>query len=236
MIMDGMAQVKLIAKRIYSKLPGNVNLDDLVSAGTLGLIMAIDRYDATQGVKLKTYAEYKIRGAILDSLRSADWAPRLQRKRARLMNAACATLEQRLQRVPKEDELAAELGISTGEYRDWASDANGLTVRSLDSVMSQDDGRDLLQFVPEDDRLLPLEMLEQSELLKLVGKAIERMPATERTVLNMYYHQELTLRQISGTLNLHESRISQLKTQGVARLRTFLAAKWPERGQMMVAA
>ena len=234
--MDGMAQVKLIARRIHQKLPGNINLDDLISAGTVGLIMAIDRFDPTQGVKLKTYAEYKIRGAILDSLRSADWAPRLQRKRARLIEAASSVVEKQLQRAPKEEEVAAELGISTKEYREWAGDINGLAVSSLDSVMSQDDGRDLLQFVTDDDQLLPLEMLEQSELRKLVGKAVERMPQTERTVLNMYYHQELTLREISRVMQLHESRISQLKTQGVLRLRTFLAAKWPERGQMVAAA
>ena len=236
LIMDSMAQVRLIARRIHQKLPGNVNLEDLVSAGTVGLIMAIDRYDPTQGVKLKTYAEYKIRGAILDSLRTSDWAPRLQRKHARLIEAACSTIEKRFQRAPKEEEVAAELGISIAEYREWAGDINGLAVGSLDSAMSQDDGRDLLQFVADDDQLLPLQMLEQSELRKLVGKAIERMPQIERTVLNMYYHQELTLREISRTMELHESRISQLKTQGVLRLRTFLAARWPERGQVMAKA
>src|SRR5918992_2163078 len=167
LIMENMEQVKLIARRIHQKLPGNVNLDDLVSAGTVGLIMAIDRYDPTQGVKLKTYAEYKIRGAILDSLRTSDWAPRLQRKRARLIEAAFSAVEKRLQRTPKEEEVAAELGISVEEYRDWAGEINGLTVGSLDSVTSQDDGRDLLQFVV-DEQLLPSEMLEQSELRTLV--------------------------------------------------------------------
>src|SRR4030095_4319357 len=118
LIIDGMAQVKLVAKRIHHKLPGNVNIEDLISAGTVGLIMAIDRYDASQGVQLKTYAEYKIRGAIIDSLRSADWAPRLQRKRARLIDAAIANVEKELQRTANEEEIAAELGISVEEYRD----------------------------------------------------------------------------------------------------------------------
>src|SRR5918992_810295 len=104
LIMENMEQVKLIARRIHQKLPGNVNLEDLVSAGTVGLIMAIDRYDPTQGVKLKTYAEYKIRGAILDSLRTSDWAPRLQRKRARLIESAIKQLEQDLRREPTEEE------------------------------------------------------------------------------------------------------------------------------------
>jgi RNA polymerase sigma factor for flagellar operon FliA len=235
LIMDGMAQVKLIAKRIHQKLPGNVIIEDLVSAGTVGLIMAIDRYDAAQGVQLKTYAEYKIRGAILDSLRTADWAPRLQRKRARMIDIAIASVERRLQRTATEDEIAAELGISVEEYRDWAGDINGLIIGSLDSVTSPDDGRDLLQFIADNDQVLPLEMLERSELRKLVLRAIERMPETERTVLNMYYHEELTLREISRTMQLHESRISQLKTQALIRLRTFLEATWPEKGQMVPA-
>jgi RNA polymerase sigma factor FliA len=235
LILEHMAQVKLIARRIYEKLPGNVSFDDLVSAGTIGLITAIDRFDPAQGVKLKTYAEYKIRGAILDSLRTADWAPRLQRKRARLIDSAIVDLEQRLQRAPKEDEIAAELGISVAEYRNWASDTHGLTITSLDSASSSEDGRDLLQFVADDDQLLPSEMLEQSELRKLVGRALERMPQSERMVLNLYYHREMTLREISRIMDLHESRISQLKSQGVARLRSLLASRWPERGQMAAA-
>jgi RNA polymerase sigma factor for flagellar operon FliA len=235
LILEHMAQVRLIARRIYEKLPGNVSFDDLVSAGTVGLITAIDRFDPTQGVKLKTYAEYKIRGAILDSLRTADWAPRLQRKRARLIQSAVGNLEQRLQRAPKEEEVAAELGISVQEYQHWSSDAHALTMTSLDSATSNEDGRDLLQFVADEDQILPSEMLERSELGKLVGRALERMPQSERTVLNLYYQREMTLREIARIMDLHESRISQLKTQGVARLRTFLANRWPERGQVTLA-
>jgi RNA polymerase sigma factor for flagellar operon FliA len=235
LIMDGMAQVKLVARRIHSKLPGSVNLEDLISAGTVGLIMAIDRYDASQGVQLKTYAEYKIRGAILDSLRTADWAPRLQRKRARLIDTAIASIEAKLHRTPTAEEVAAELGISIDEYRDWTGDINGLIIGSLDSA-PQEEGRDLLQVIADTDQLLPLELLEKSELTKLVGRAVERMPKTERTVITMYYQHEMTLREIAKTMKLHESRISQLKTQAINRLRTFLAAKWPERGEMVAAA
>jgi len=232
LILEHMDQVKLIARRIYEKLPGNVSFDDLVSAGTIGLITAIDRFDPAQGVKLKTYAEYKIRGAILDSLRMADWASRLQRKRARLTEAAIADLEQRLQRAPKEGEVAAKLGISVPEYQNWVSDTHGLTLTSLDSATSTEDGRELLQFLADDDQILPSEMLEQSELANLVSRALERMPQGERTVLNLYYYREMTLREIAKIMDLHESRISQLKSQGVARLRALLASRWPERGQM----
>jgi RNA polymerase sigma factor for flagellar operon FliA len=152
-----------------------------------------------------------------------------------MIDIAIASVERRLQRTATEDEIAAELGISVEEYRDWAGDINGLIIGSLDSVTSPDDGRDLLQFIADNDQVLPLEMLERSELRKLVLRAIERMPETERTVLNMYYHEELTLREISRTMQLHESRISQLKTQALIRLRTFLVATWPEKGQMVPA-
>jgi RNA polymerase sigma factor FliA len=236
LILEGMTQVRLIARRIRQKLPGCVNLDDLISAGTLGLITAVDRYDAAQGVMLKTYAEYKIRGAILDSLRASDWAPRLQRKHARLIEAALLALEKRLQRIPREDEVAAELGIAVEEYRDWAADTNSLMVSSLDSVTSKEDGRDLIRFVADNDQLLPSQILEHSELRELVGREVKRMPHIERTILTMYYQQEQTLRQISRTLDMHESRISQLKTRAVLRLRSLLLTKWPERGQLMALA
>jgi RNA polymerase sigma factor FliA len=235
MILDHLSQVRLIARRIYEKLPGSVNLEDLISAGTVGLITAIDRFDPTQDVKLKTYAEYKIRGAILDSLRTADWAPRLQRKRARMISTAVALLEGRLQRSPREEEIAAELNISTQEYREWAADVHSLSIGSLDSVLSQDDGRDLLNFIAGDDQWLPSEILERAELQKLVVRAMARMPQTERKVLSLYFHDELTLREIARIMELHESRISQLKTQGLARLRAFLMPRWPERGQQTVA-
>src|SRR5713226_8438520 len=116
LILEHLPQVKLIARRIHERLPVSVSLDDLISTGVLGLIAAIDRYDSSHDVKLKTYAEYKIRGAILDSLRGLDWAPRQQRKRSKQIEAAIAALEQRLHRSPSEDEIAAQLGLSIEEY------------------------------------------------------------------------------------------------------------------------
>jgi RNA polymerase sigma factor for flagellar operon FliA len=231
LILEHLPQVRLIAKRIHQSLPSNVNLEDLISAGTVGLITAIDRFDPEQGVKLKTYAEYKIRGAILDSLRTADWAPRLQRKHSRLIESAIASLEKRLHRRPSEDEVAVELGISMDEYREWAAEVHGLTVGSLDSTTSEEDGRDLLQTIAAGDQWLPSEILETSELRRLVVRALERMPQPERKVLTLYFGQEMTLRDISRIMELHESRISQLKSQGIGRLRTFLTSRWPERGQ-----
>src|ERR1700686_5351461 len=125
LILEHLPQVRLIARRIHERLPESVNLDDLVSTGTLGLIAAIDRFDPNHNVKLKTYAEYKIRGAILDSLRGLDWAPRQHRKRTKQIEAAISAAEQRLHRSPNEEEVAAELGLSMEEYHHWLIEVRG---------------------------------------------------------------------------------------------------------------
>ena len=139
LILDHLPQVRLIARRIHDRLPESVSLDDLISTGVIGLIAAIDRFDPTQNVKLKTYAEYKIRGAILDSLRGLDWAPRQQRQRAKQIEAAISSAEQRLHRTPSEEEIATELGQTIEEYHGWLVDSRGLNLGSLESVANPDD-------------------------------------------------------------------------------------------------
>lgn len=231
LILEHLPQVRLIARRIHERLPESVNLEDLISTGVLGLIAAIDRYRPEQGVKLKTYAEYKIRGAILDSLRGLDWAPRQQRRRSKQIERAVASLEQKLHRSPTEEEIAAELGLSLEEYQDWLSDIRGLNLGSLDAAPEEDRGRDLLRFVAGDEEDWPSRRLERKELHRLLKTAISRMPYIERTVLGLYYQEELTLREIAKIVKLHESRVSQLKTQAIIRLRAFLRKRWPtDRG------
>jgi RNA polymerase sigma factor for flagellar operon FliA len=227
LILQHMPQVRLIARRIHDRLPETVCLDDLVSAGVVGLISAIDRYDPSHGVKLKTYAEYKIRGAILDSLRDLDWAPRQQRHRSKLIEGAIGKLEQVLGRSPGEEEIAKELGVSLAEYYDWLSEIRGLNVGSLESHPPEEDGRELMRFVADDEEAWPSSLLERSELKRILAQAITRMPEIERTVLGLYFQEELTLREIASIVKLHESRVSQLKTQAIARLRAFLQKKWP---------
>jgi len=227
LILQHMPQVRLIARRIHDRLPETVSLEDLVSTGVIGLISAIDRYDPSQGVKLKTYAEYKIRGAILDSLRGLDWAPRQQRRRSKLIELAISNLEQRLHRAPSEEEIAAELDVSVDEYREWLTEIRGLNLGSLESHPPEEDGRELLRFVADSEDFWPSTLLERAELRRVLAQAIARMPAIERTVLSLYFQEELTLREISSIIQLHESRVSQLKTQAIARLRAFLNKKWP---------
>jgi RNA polymerase sigma factor for flagellar operon FliA len=213
LILEHLPQVRLIARRIHDRLPESVSLDDLVSTGIVGLIGAIDRFDSSHNVKLKTYAEYKIRGAILDSLRGLDWAPRQQRKRAKMIESAIASAEQRLHRSPAEDEIA-----------------RGLNVGSLESAPpDEDNNRDLLRFIADDQEEWPSRQLERSELQRLLVATIAKMPEIEKTVLSLYYYEEMTLREISKIVRLHESRISQLKSQAVLRLRAAMEKQWPSR-------
>jgi RNA polymerase sigma factor for flagellar operon FliA len=230
-ILEHLPQVRLIARRIHERLPESVSLEDLVSTGIVGLISAIDRFDPSLNVKLKTYAEYKIRGAILDSLRGLDWAPRQQRKRTKQIEAAISSAEQRLKRVPTEEEIAGELQLTIEEYHEWLVETRGVNIGSLEASSGDEDGRDLLKYISDDQESWPSRLLERSELERLLTEGIEKMPHIEKTVLSLYYYEELTLREISQIVNLHESRISQLKSQAILRLRSYIEKRWPcERG------
>jgi RNA polymerase sigma factor for flagellar operon FliA len=234
LILEHLPQVRLIARRIQERLPENISLEDLVSTGVLGLISAIDNFDPAHNVKLKTYAEYKIRGAILDSLRGLDWAPRQKRRKAKQIEAAITTVEQKLQRAPSEEETAAQLGISMEEYHQWLVETRGLNVASLEYA-GNDQGKDMLHYIPDDHEDLPSTLLEKSELERLLAEGINGIPLIERTVLSLYYHEELTLREIAQVVNLHESRISQLKSQAILRLRSQLSQQWPASRGMLTA-
>lgn len=230
LILEHLPQVRLIARRIHDRLPESVSLDDLISTGIVGLISAVDRFDSSHNVKLKTYAEYKIRGAILDSLRGLDWAPRQQRKRSKQIEAAISRAEQLLHRSPTEEEIAAQLGLTIEAYHEWLVDVRGLNLGSLESATPEDENnnsRDLLKYISGDEENWPSRLLERSELQKLLAEAIGKMPEIEKTVLSLYYHEELTLREISKIVHLHESRISQLKSQSILRLRSYMEKRWP---------
>ena len=228
LIMEHLPQVRLIARRIQERLPKNVSLDDLVSTGVLGLISAIDNFDPSHNVKLKTYAEYKIRGAILDSLRGLDWAPRQQRKRSKQIEAAISELEQQHHRTPTEEEISARLGLSMREYQEWLTDIRGLTLGSLENAGTEEEGCDLLRYLSDSDEQWPSQIVERAELERLLAEAIEKMPHLERTVLSLYYYEEMTLREIAKIVDLHESRISQLKSQAILRLRSYMQKRWPQ--------
>jgi RNA polymerase sigma factor for flagellar operon FliA len=231
LILEHLPQVRLIARRIHERLPESVHLEDLVSAGVIGLIAAVDHFDPGQNVKLKTYAEFKIRGAILDSLRGLDWAPRQKRKKAKQIESAMSAAEQRVHRTPTEDEISTELGLTIEKYHEWLVEIRGVNLGSLEYVSGNDEPGGLLQFISAGDEQLPSRILERSELEKLLAEGIDGIPDVEKTVLSLYYQEELTLREIAEMMNLHGSRISQLKTQAIIRLRGFMEERWPtERG------
>lgn len=226
LILEHLPQVRLIARRIHDRLPSSVSLDDLISTGILGLIAAIDRFDPSQNVKLQTYAEYKIRGAILDSLRGLDWAPRQKRRKAKRIESAIAAAEQRLQRQPTEEEVARELDLSLEELRGWLVEVRAVNLASLDFTR-EDNGQGLLRTVSDSEDKWPSRLLERAELARLVDDAIGKIPEPERRIIRLYYKENLTLREIAAMVGLHESRISQIKTQAITRLRGYVGKRWP---------
>ncbi|MGA2595740.1 MAG: FliA/WhiG family RNA polymerase sigma factor [Bryobacteraceae bacterium] len=227
LIIEHLPQVRWIATRIYEKLTGNANLEDLISAGVIGLINAVDTFDPAFNVKLKTFAEHKIRGAILDSIRGLDGIPAHRRKLLKHVSQAIAAVENRLQRTPTEEEIAAELNMPVAEYQETLLELRGVSLGSLDEIPEGRSENRLLQFISQDEENLPARILERAELQKLLASAIGKMPKVERTILTLYYKEDQNLRDISEVLGIHVTRVCQLKSQAVMRLRTYMLQKWP---------
>lgn len=227
MILEQMPQVHFIARRLHEKLPESVCLDDLVSAGVIGLITAVDNFDEKQGVKLKTYAEYKIRGAILDSLRGLDWASRHRRKKAKDVEQAIRSAEQKLKRPPTQEEVAAEMGMTLEQYQDRLLHVHGLNLESLEVAAGPNGNQTLMTLLADTEENLPSRIVERVELERLLAETIARMPERERTVLALYYQEELTLREIAEVLGMHISRVAELKTECILRLRAQMKVAWP---------
>lgn len=231
LILEHLSQVRLIARRIHEQVPGLVSLEDMVSSGTVGLIAAIDRFDAGQGVKLRTYAEFKIRGAILDSLRELDWAPRSRRQRARALVAATESAERRLHSTASVEDVAREMGLTIEQCHQWMRDTRQITFEPLDSVSAEQDGsvttKQIAATGPDTE---PERNIETEQLRAVLAEAIARMPGQERIVLSLIYHEDLSLREIARVMGVHESRISQVKAQALKRMRELVEENWPRRG------
>jgi RNA polymerase sigma factor for flagellar operon FliA len=227
LIIENLPHVRWIAIRIHEKLGNAVSLEDLVSSGVVGLINAVDAYDPKYNVKLKTYAEHRIRGAILDSIRGLDGIPAHKRKQLKVMEAAIATAEQRLQRVPTEEEIAAELNLPLAEYQASLAELRAVSLGSLDEMNDEGTESKLLRYVPQDEENQPARILERAELEKLLAQGVEKMPKMERTILTLYYKEEQNLHEIAQILGIHTTRVCQLKAQAVLRLRAYMTKKWP---------
>lgn len=213
--------VKFIADRIAVKLPPSVEADDLYSAGVIGLIDAIDKFDPMRGVLFKTYAELRIRGAILDSLRELDWVPRSVRRRAREVEAAYAEIEQQKGRPAEETEVAVRLGMSLRDFHALMGELQGLTITGLDQGDDDDDSRH--KQIVLDPHDTPLSNFEKTELRDNMASAIDELPERERQVIALYYVEELTMKEIGQVLGVTESRVSQMRTQAIVRLRGKLS-------------
>ena len=202
-----------------------LDADDLLSCGTIGLITAVDRFDPTRGSRFESFASTRIRGAVIDHLRSLNWLPRTAMARIRQMEYAIANLEQRLGRPPREEEIAAEANISTSRYRQMLQEA-GTIVLSLDAPLgplTQDEGPVSLADLLEDERSPePDEQVEAQELMALLHGALTELPERERMLLALYYREELTMKEISKIMNVSESRVCQLHIQAILRLRNSL--------------
>jgi len=226
LVLEHLPQVRLIAKRIHDRVPSHISLDDLISAGVVGLLKAIDNFDPDLNIQLNTYAEHRIRGAIMDGLREMDWAPRETRKRSKLIEKAIHKAEQTLGRAPGEEEIAKILQIPLAEYQNWLTEVQFIDLERLEHAPGDNPNGSLLQFIPDDEESWPSQIVERSELERILAQSIDRMPKPERTVLSLYYYEELNLREIAEVMGLHLSRIGQLRAQAILRLRTHMQRVW----------
>jgi RNA polymerase sigma factor for flagellar operon FliA len=218
--------VKYVAGRLGSGLPAHVDEGDLVSYGLLGLIGAIERFDPTRDIKFETYAISRIKGAIIDELRALDWVPRSVRSRARDIERAIAELEAKLGRAPDDEEIAAKVGITTEELEGSLTEISRSSIAALDELWTiSGDGGDqvsLLDTIEDTEGADPQDALAQTELREALGEAIARLPEREKLVVTLYYYEELTLREIGEVLGVTESRVSQLHTKAILRLKSRL--------------
>ena len=221
-LVEHLPMVRYLARRIHERLPNYVELEDLVSAGVIGLIDAYNKFDHNKKVQFKSYAQFRVRGAILDSLRILDWSPRELRRKGRAVQDAIHSLTQRLRHTPTEPEIAKEMNLGLKEYQILLGDLKGLEIGSLNIEHSDDSGEDELAYIagsPEED---PLFRCLQGEMRQRLIDAVEELPEKERMVLTLYYYEELTMREIGLTLGVVESRVSQIHSSAVVRLRASL--------------
>ena len=213
--------VRRLALQLMAKLPASVELEDLIQAGMLGLLDAANRYQETQGAQFETYASQRIRGAMLDELRELDWASRGIRKTARQIEKAVQRLEQRLGRGPSESEIAGEMSIGLAEYQQMLQDVHGCQLVYYEDFDSADE-EPFIDRICVDPGADPLTMLLDEGLRGGVIDAIDRLPEREKLLMSLYYDQGLNLREIGAVLEVSESRVCQLHSQAISRLRTTL--------------
>ncbi len=223
LLLDHLTIVRYVARAIHERLPQHVELDELVGAGTLGLVDAARKFNPGKNVQFRSYAQFRIRGAILDSLRSLDWSPRELRRKGRAMEEATRTLEARLGRAPQDAEVAGEMGLSLAHLQQLAGQLKGLEMTALNAERNEDSGEEELAFLPAKESENPLFQCLDGERKQRLAEAIESLAERERLVMTLYYFEEMTMKEIGMVLGVVESRVSQIHHLAVKRLRTLLA-------------
>ncbi|OON60988.1 RNA polymerase sigma factor FliA [Massilia sp. KIM] len=221
LLTEHMPLVKRLAHHMKAKLPPSVEVDDLVQAGMMGLLDAINRYEDNHGAQFETYAVLRIRGAMLDELRNSDWMPRSTRQNMRKVETAMNELQQRLGRPPSESEVAKALKLSLADYQEMLSDGGGHQLVYYEDFRGDDDDGSFLDRYAVDDED-PLRSLLDTDFRQAVIDAIDALPPREKMLMGLYYEEELNLKEIGAVMGVSESRVSQLHTQAVARLRAAL--------------
>jgi RNA polymerase sigma factor FliA len=234
-LLEHLPIVRFLARRIHERLPQHVDIEDLVSAGVVGLMDAFAKFDPGKKVQFRSYAQFRIRGAILDSLRTLDWSPRELRRKGRAVEEAIRVLTARMGRPPGEPEIAAEMGLDLEEYQQLLGDLKGLEIGTLHLERNEDSGEEELAYVPGRPEEDPLFRCLKGELEDRLAEAIAKLPDRERLVMTLYYYEEMTMREIGLALGVVESRVSQVHASAVVHLRAALkdlAARGAfERGQ-----
>lgn len=225
MVMEYAPMVKHIANRLAARLPANFQLDDLIQAGMIGLLEAIEKYDVKRGTKFKTYAEIRVKGAMLDDLRSKDWIPRSVRDNSNKLESAFTELRSENIDHPTDKQLAGQLGIKPKELPDFLNKSKPIPVLSLDSMgtfTGTGENMDVLETLSDPDDEDAVEKILGLEARELVIRAIKELPEKEQLVLSLYYNEELNLKEIGAVLDVTESRASQLRTKAIAMLRSLM--------------
>ncbi|RCW67593.1 RNA polymerase sigma factor FliA [Pseudorhodoferax soli] len=224
MIRQYVPLVRRLAHHMIAKLPANVELDDLIQVGMIGLSEALTRYEAAQGVQFETFATQRIRGAMIDELREGDWMSRGSRKSQKDIERAVQRVEQRLGRSAKESEIAAELGMALGEYQELLDKVRGTQLVYLEDMGGGEDTEGFLDRHTGDTEADPLNLLRNDRLRSALVEAIKSLPEREQYIMSMYYEKDLNLKEIAAVLGVTESRVCQLHSQSVARLRAKMRA------------
>jgi RNA polymerase sigma factor for flagellar operon FliA len=217
--------VKFVAHRIAARLPSHVELDDLIHSGILGLMDAMEKFEPSRGIKFKTYAELRVKGAILDGLRDLDWVPRSLRRKKKDIENAYHLLEQQAGRAATDEEVAAHLGMPLEELHKNLDDLKGVTLGSFVDAGEDGEGEGLIGFIADPDADDPQETFQTRELKAILKDAVDLLPKKERFVVQLYYFDELTMKEIGTLLNITESRVSQLHTKSMLRLRGKLVER-----------